>query len=103
MTGNEVAAAMLVEGNALVFADGNNTPTVSQNHFSLSFGKTYTNIGGYPHEVEFQVHTHPRYSEDPRNPLGISPEDRDMAKRHFNGYVHIITIPDHKFHRIKAY
>ena len=97
-TGNEVAAAVLEDGDVLVYKDRGNTLTHSFNHFSTRNGKTYVRIGKSDEAVTFQVHTHPHYG-NVSNPFDISDEDFNMAQKHFNGIIHVLFL-DGKLYEI---
>ena len=92
----EIAAAVLKNGNILVFKTTGNTPTSSWNEFYDEYNGssgTYVNVNGRLEEVAYQVHTHPFVSNDYDNPLLISDKDISMADRRFGGTVHVLVPP----------
>ena len=102
-SGNEIAAAVLKNGNILVFDPNGNTDTSSRNYFvdkGSSDNATYVNIEGSLEEVAYQVHTHPYInSNNIHNPLAISSNDISMANTRFNGVLHILT-PNGNYYKV---
>ena len=88
-TGNEVAAALLKNGDILVFKDGNNKYDESENFFIKIKNKTYVRIGKELFEVTYQVHTHPRYGTT-NNILGTSYADTSLARKYFDGQIRLL-------------
>lgn len=87
--GNEVAAALLKNGDILVFKDGNNKYDESENFFIKIKNKTYVRIGKELCEVTYQVHTHPRYGTT-NNILGTSYADTSLARKYFDGQIRLL-------------
>lgn len=98
ITGNEVSAVILENGDVYVFSDRGNTPTTSNNHFADVKGN-YVNINGTLVEVVAHIHTHPNVDPNFRladgqanlDPLRVSDEDCKLAGKRFDNQIFIIT------------
>lgn len=74
-TGNEIAAAVLEDGNVIVFHDDNNDSHNSMMNVIAKDDPHYIVYKGTKHRVSSYVHTHPYYSTSSDNYLNISRKD----------------------------
>ena len=93
-TGNEVAAAILEDGNVVIFHDGECEPDKSVSYYSTGvrdgeYVELYRNKGK-SYVIRTYLHTHP-HSGCKDNPLCISTEDYEAALR-FNNEINILML-----------
>ncbi len=98
ITGNEVSAVVLENGDVYVFSDKRNTPTESINYFAEVEGN-FVNINGTLVEVRTHIHVHPNVDpnfllpdgQENSDPLCVSDADRRLAEKRFDNQIYIIT------------
>ena len=97
ITGNEVSAVVLENGDVYVFSDQGNTPTESHNHFN-EVKTDHVNINGTLVRAVGHIHVHPNVDPNFRladgqanpDPLRVSDEDINLSQK-FGGQIYIIT------------
>ena len=80
---HEVAAAILKDGNVVVFPEQNNSENHAEVNILKDNDKLYVVLNGKGHEVAYVMHTHPGSPLNEfgnPNPLGVSDNDKNLYR-----------------------